>query len=441
MAENHVLLETIELSQTATSVTFDNIPQTGYTDLRIVASTRASDANVISGFTFRVGNGTVDTAANYFYKELTGDGTNASSSGGTVSALNSITSGASATSNTFGSLQILIPNYTSSNQKTMSVDAVSENNATSAQQRIQAWRWAGTSAINIITFAKSSDNFVAGSTFSLYAVAQLNTTPVTAPFATGGNIVANDGTYWYHAFLNSGTFTPLKALSCDALVIGGGGAGASKYGGSGGGAGGVSNSAQTLVSGTAYAITIGAGGAGVSYGPTSGPVGTSSSFVGTSTVTSAGGQGGQIAGGSIGNGIGGSSGSPTISVGGNGYVYAGGYSEKGGGGGGAGGAGASPTFVQYGVAGNGGAGVSTYSTYASATSTGVSGFYAGGGSGGGARDTTAGTTTGGGGVGGQADSVGGAATANTGGGGGGGGGNNSSGKGASGLVIVRYLMV
>ena len=40
MAGNHVLLETIELTQTTTSVTFDNIPQTGYTDLKIIMNAR-----------------------------------------------------------------------------------------------------------------------------------------------------------------------------------------------------------------------------------------------------------------------------------------------------------------------------------------------------------------------------------------------------------------
>ena len=39
---NHVLLRRITLSASASSVTFDNIPQTGYTDLKIVISARTS---------------------------------------------------------------------------------------------------------------------------------------------------------------------------------------------------------------------------------------------------------------------------------------------------------------------------------------------------------------------------------------------------------------
>ena len=46
MAGNHVLLETIELTQNAASVTFDNIPQTGYTDLKVVVSGRSTRSAV-----------------------------------------------------------------------------------------------------------------------------------------------------------------------------------------------------------------------------------------------------------------------------------------------------------------------------------------------------------------------------------------------------------
>ena len=45
MTANYVLLEKVTLSANAASVTLDNIPQTGYTDLKLVASTR-TDRNV-----------------------------------------------------------------------------------------------------------------------------------------------------------------------------------------------------------------------------------------------------------------------------------------------------------------------------------------------------------------------------------------------------------
>jgi hypothetical protein len=100
MPQNHVLLQSVELSAAASSVTLSGIPTTGYTDLKIVVSSRSSNANVIAGMSFVVGNGTVDTGANYSYLELTGDGTNASvSSGSGGTALNSITCGSNSTAN------------------------------------------------------------------------------------------------------------------------------------------------------------------------------------------------------------------------------------------------------------------------------------------------------------------------------------------------------
>jgi hypothetical protein len=441
MAQNHILLETIALSQAAASVTFDNIPITGYTDLKIVASSRSSNANVIAGISFQVGNGTIDTGANYHYYELTGDGSTASVSNGNVSGLNSVTSGSTSTSNTFGNIEIYISNYTSSTQKAMSADATSENNGASAQQRIQAWRWTGTTAINIARLNATSGNFVEGSTFSIYGVAALNTTPVTAPFATGGNIVANDGTYWYHAFLSSGTFTPLKALSCDYLVVAGGGSGGAAYEGGGGGAGGLRStvtatggggSLETPISVTAqsYAITVGAGGSAVNP-ESSGNAGSNSTFA---SITSIGGGYGANGGNNIPGGNGGSGGGTSRSyaggtgTSGQGFAGGSGGSDVAGGGGGAGAVGA--------TGGAGGAGVAI-SAFASPTLTGVSNFYAGGGGGG---NSGAGGS-GGGGAGHPTAAV--SATRNTGSGGGGARtySPGSSGAGGSGLVIIRYAMV
>jgi hypothetical protein len=70
-----------------------------------------------------------------------------------------------------------------------------------------------------------STAFVQYSTFYLYGVAKLGTTPAIVPYATGGDTIMTDGTYWYHAFTSSGTFTPAKGLSCDVLVVAGGGGG------------------------------------------------------------------------------------------------------------------------------------------------------------------------------------------------------------------------
>jgi hypothetical protein len=442
MPNNYVLLETIALTQSAASVTFDNLPTSGYTDLKVVVSAR-STANGGQNMNLTFNSNT----SGYSDRILSGNGSAASSftSGNTSRGGSCVMPGADFTANTFGNGEIYIPNYRGSNAKSFSSDSVSENNATLSYNQMQATLWNNSAAITNILIDLSGGSFAAGSTFSLYGIAALGTTPVLAPKATGGNIVANDGTYWYHAFTSSGNFVPQVGLTCDYLVVaGGGGGGGHNAGGGGGGGlrstvtatggGGSLESAIAVVSGTNYAITVGAGGAGGN--DARGTAGGNSTF---STITSTGGAGGggansgqaPLQGGSGGGGTQGTSGSAGTTNQG----YAGGNSvgsNAGGGGGGAGQVGAASTTN----GGNGGNGVAI-SAFATPTNTGVSGFYAGGG-GGSVFSGTQGAAGSGGASAGQYDSAV-NATSNT--GGGAGGRNRTSGpagNGGSGIVIVRY---
>ena len=155
--------------------------------------------------------------------------------------------GTNFTASTFDSIDLYIPNYTSSNNKSFSVDSVAENNsATVNQLDLIAGLWSQTAAITSITFTSyNAANFVANSTFSLYGLAALGTTPAIAPKASGGNIIDYDGTYWIHTFNTNGTFTPQTGLTCDYLVVAGGGGGGVDSRGAGGGAGGYRTSAGT----------------------------------------------------------------------------------------------------------------------------------------------------------------------------------------------------
>jgi hypothetical protein len=121
----------------------------------------------------------------------------------------------SQTASTFNNADIYVPNYTSSTNKSISIDTVVENNATANEMSFIAGLWSQTAAINSISFAPYTGDFAANSTFSLYGLAAVGTEPVIAPKATGGNLIENDGTYWIHTFTSTGTFTPLQGLSCD----------------------------------------------------------------------------------------------------------------------------------------------------------------------------------------------------------------------------------
>jgi hypothetical protein len=446
MPENYILLERTELNASAASITFANIPQTGYTDLKVVASCRSDVGGPqIVNISF---NG---IATGYSAKVLEGNGSSASSSNASAWIFSTMDN-----ADIFGNAEFYIPNYTSSNAKSYSSDSVTEANATTAYMPLIAglWSYSGNPAITSITLTQNAGNFRANSTFSLYGIAAFGTTPVIAPKASGGNVIATDGTYWYHAFTSSGTFTPLQGITADVLVIAGGGGGGGSVGG-GGGAGGVFYSASQSLSGT-YSCTIGSGGTGgTSTG--NGTQGQNSTFQGFTAAVGGGFGGGEngassgsggnggSGGGTASNNSGGSAGTGTSGQGSDGSSsdFGGGTTSKGGaGGGGASGVGGAAGSK---VGGNGGSGTNTYSSWATATSTGVSGFYAGGGSGGfGVGTGTSGTTNGGGGTAVAYPAAGNAGTISTGGGGAGGGQQDSpfnpanGGNGGSGIIIIRY---
>jgi hypothetical protein len=260
-----------------------------------------------------------------------------------------------------------------------------------------------------------------------------------------GGIVSTSGSYKIHTFTSTSTFTTgsyTPVGGYEVLVVAGGGPGgnASNVMG-GGGAGGLAYFAsRALLSSTAYAVTIGAGGSVGANG--------SNSSLGTDVQAVGGGKanGESASGSSGGSGGGGSYGaaggtSIQVSTYGYGYGNAGGtgggsYAAAGGGGAGAAGSNGNPAGT---VAGNGGIGLQ-YSI------TGVATYYAGGGAG--ATWTTGNTSAsgglGGGGNGGFNGAGGGvvstAGTANTGGGGGGGYDYTYSRSGGSGIVIVKYLL-
>jgi hypothetical protein len=434
MAENYILLERTELNASAASVTFANIPQTGYTDLKIVASSRETSSGGVGQVMYISFNG---STASFSGRYLQGDGSTASS--GSLARFAGLSTDSSATANTFANSEIYIPNYTSANNKSFSGDTVSENNATLAPSELLAGLWSNTAAITSITLTPTAGSFVANSTFSLYGIAALGTTPVIAPKAIGGNIIDFDGTNWIHTFTSSGTFTPLQGLTCDYLVIAGGGGGG-VYAGGGGGAGGYLTGSSLSVSVTPYPVTVGSGGAGGSGFSNPGTVGNNSVF--SSITSTGGGRGGaqSTIGGNGGSGGGapglgtyaGGAASPSGQGNAGGSTSSGTAGGSGGGGASAAGTGGSASGANN-VGGAGGAGTSSSITGSALTRAG-----GGGGAGGGSGPVGAGGS-GGGGAGGLENGANGTSgTVNTGGGGGGAWLNATAGTGGSGIVIIRY---
>ena len=153
----------------ASSITFNNIPQT-FTDLVVKMSVRAAGAGPMDAYMwFQDGYGT----SNYSFTHLQGDGGSGgienyrASNTGTMSPYTM--QGTDASSNAFSSVEIYIPNYTSSNYKQIVSENTTENNGSIVRTTLAASLWRNTSAITQLNF-NVAYGYVQYSTFSLYGV-------------------------------------------------------------------------------------------------------------------------------------------------------------------------------------------------------------------------------------------------------------------------------
>ncbi|CAB5222160.1 hypothetical protein UFOVP360_10 [uncultured Caudovirales phage] len=168
MPSTYTLIKGETIASSAASYTFTAIPST-FTDLVLRISARSDDASTVRGV-----NVTYNGVSGTSYSEiaLSGNGSTAtsflSSSVGTSSL--GVVSGGNTTANTFGSLEAYIPSYTASQNKQVSSDSASEDNATAAVRRGNASLFRNTSAISSITLVLNAGNFATGSSFYLYGV-------------------------------------------------------------------------------------------------------------------------------------------------------------------------------------------------------------------------------------------------------------------------------
>ena len=148
------------------SVTFSAIPAT-YTDLVIKCSVRTNS----TGAGYRVVANFNGSTSNFSGRYLYGGGSGTPGSGTTTTEILGFVDGTTETANTFASTDIYIPNYASSNYKSVSTDTVMENNATQAYSAFVAGLWSNTAAITSINLAPETGGlFVQYSSFYLYGV-------------------------------------------------------------------------------------------------------------------------------------------------------------------------------------------------------------------------------------------------------------------------------
>ena len=153
----------------AASFSFTSIPS-NYTDLCLKMSLRSERADYgdTVAMTF---NG---STSGYSYRRIYGYGTGAGSDSG--SGAYSVAGRIDAdlnTASTFANVEIYIPNYAGSTQKSISIDSVYENNAAAnAYAQAIAGLWANTTAITSIKFELDPTflEYAQYSTATLYGV-------------------------------------------------------------------------------------------------------------------------------------------------------------------------------------------------------------------------------------------------------------------------------
>jgi hypothetical protein len=168
MPTTYVAIATVTVgSGGASSISFSSIPNT-FTDLAVLASVRGSRSAAVDFLQIKFNGST----SSYSMRMLYVSGSSGASS--TDTAIYVPVSGANATSSTFGNASFYIPNYTSSNNKSVSSDAVQENNDSSLwQMYLAAGLWSNSSAITSLELAPLSGygpNLLQYSTATLYGI-------------------------------------------------------------------------------------------------------------------------------------------------------------------------------------------------------------------------------------------------------------------------------
>jgi hypothetical protein len=146
----------------AATISFSSIAST-YTDLCLKLSARATGTGTAKSVLVSY-NGSSSSFTSRF---LEGNGSSAASYTSPAQFGGNFTGGG-ATASTFGNLELYIPNYAGSANKSASSDAVTENNATGAYSDLTASLWSNTAAITSITLTPE-----AGVTFAEFSTAYL----------------------------------------------------------------------------------------------------------------------------------------------------------------------------------------------------------------------------------------------------------------------------
>lgn len=174
MAATYQLITSAVLGSSAGSVTLSGIPNT-FTDLVVRASIRYTQSS--NSYPIAIAfNG--DTSPSLYSRRSLqgwgGSGTNAAQSNNEVETNIGEVNAAISTASTFTSVEIHIPNYTSTSNKQLKIEDVQEDNVSGAYMTFSSSLYRNSMAISSIKFqvpsAYGALTMVAGSSFYLYGL-------------------------------------------------------------------------------------------------------------------------------------------------------------------------------------------------------------------------------------------------------------------------------
>jgi hypothetical protein len=149
----------------ASSIDFTSIPST-YTDLCVKISARGTSSFASNGHFYAITLNNL--TSNRTQRFLQGDGSGTAS--GSSSSFTSYMDPSDYTASTFANNEMYITNYAGSTNKSMSLDVVTENNATASFAAFYAQLWSNAAAIDRVTLTPNAGNFAQYSTAILYGI-------------------------------------------------------------------------------------------------------------------------------------------------------------------------------------------------------------------------------------------------------------------------------
>lgn len=144
-----------------------------YTDIVFKMSVRTNRSSTSDQLKITFNSNTANYSGRILYSNGTSvySETNTAATGGSTYLIGEYITAANNTANTFGSGELYIPNYGSSNYKSVSMELAHENNASLGYLSMTAGLWSNTSAMTSVKFESANGaSFVQYSTFYLYGI-------------------------------------------------------------------------------------------------------------------------------------------------------------------------------------------------------------------------------------------------------------------------------